>query len=505
MKVRQILLILFMMLGLTALCLTACTKEYDEDAVKKYIRDEMHISSFRILSGPEEVKGDDGYTDEAWTVSTDDFGLKDDLIFHVYNDYYYSLEWTSNRLTDDLLYQKMLFLLETVDLPEGVSTREPKDSSGRPGAVSFVYPLTCRTDFERAASAVADLQAAISSAPAFQDTEFTFNLEIGVSDPVTDACIEGRQYSLNFSSLSPPSRISEKLSALSGDYLMDCIESGLLDRMDEYSTAERSAVINADANNTEIRRMDADEPAYPGYAYNYYYDIPYGTLYRILEQEGFELTGDWKAFSFTGSDGQNHTFEYGDKKYVVSVDDINTITGLNLDDGAALEEILVDRRLLALLDQDADSFASALESLEGSCFRDIRVEEGEVYIRGKGRQFARLERKITDRLKDLQESLRAYNGGYTFSYDNMSMVYKGIRIRLGPEVPIEKAREVIDEAAALTAFCQILNQGRIYDWSLEVTFATWKDGQSDKVYSCTIPQNQIDYEAAYQALDKALK
>ena len=142
---------------------------------------------------------------------------------------------------------------------------------------------------------------------------------------------------------------------------------------------------------------------------------------------------------------------------------------------------------------------------EGSCFRDIRVEEGEVYIRGKGRQFARLERKITDRLKDLQESLRAYNGGYTFSYDNMSMVYKGIRIRLGPEVPIEKAREVIDEAAALTAFCQILNQGRIYDWSLEVTFATWKDGQSDKVYSCTIPQNQIEYEAAYQALDKALK
>jgi hypothetical protein len=49
---------------------------------------------------------------------------------------------------------------------------------------------------------------------------------------------------LNFSSLSPPSRISEKLSALSGDYLMDCIESGLLDRMDEYSTAERSVVIN---------------------------------------------------------------------------------------------------------------------------------------------------------------------------------------------------------------------------------------------------------------------
>lgn len=505
MKVRQILLILFMMLGLTALCLTACTKEYDEDAVKKYIRDEMHISSFRILSGPEEVKGDDGYTDEAWTISTDGFGLKDDLIFHVYNDVYYSLEWTSNRLTNDLFYQKQLFLLDTFDLPEGVSTEEAKDSSGRAWSVDFVCPLTCRADFADAATAAEEIRDAVSSAPAFQDTEFTFSLKIAADDPVTDACIEGKQYFFRFSSLTAPSEISDRISSLSDDYLMDCIEAGLLDRMDEYSIPERSRVIDLSDNNKEIRRMDQNSSAYPGYAYHYYYDIPYGTLYRILEQEGFELTGDWKAFSFTGSDGQIHTFEYGDEKYVVSVDDINTITGLNLDDGAALEEILVDRRLLALLDQDADSFASALKSLEGICFRDVRVEGGEVYIRGKGRQFARLERKTTDRLKELQETLRAYNGGYTFSYDNMSMVYKGIRIRLGPEVPIEKAREVIDEAASLTAFCQILNQGRIYDWSLEVTFATWKDGQSDKVYSCTIPQDQIDYEAAYQALDKALK
>lgn len=489
-----------MVLGLTALCLTACTKEYDEDAVKKYIRDEMHISSFRILSGPVDVKGDDGYTDEEWTISTDVSGLKDDLIFHVYNDVYYSLEWTSNRLTNDLFYQKQLFLLDTFDLPEGVSTEEAKDSSGRAWSVDFVYPLTCRADFAGAATAAEEIRYAVSAAPAFQDTEFTFSLKGEADDPLTDACIEGRQYSFRFSSLTAGSEISDSISSLSDDYLMDCIEAGLLDRMDEYSIPERSRVIDLSDNNKEIRRMDQSSAAYPGYAYHYYYDIPYGTLYSILEQEGFEPDGSWKAFSFTGTDGQVHTFAYGDNKNVVSVDEINEMTGLDLDDGAELLEVAADKDLLAIFDTDAETFASELEALDDNCFRDIRVTDGQVLIRGKGRQFANLTRKIKTRLNELQEELRKYNAGYTFSFNNMTMVYQGLKIRLGSDVPMETARKVIDEAAALTAFSQILDQGRIYDWSLEVSFATWKEGKSENVYTCTLPQDSIDYEKAFKAL-----
>ena len=499
-KDHRIFLITFITLILSFFTLTACTKKYNEEDIRKYIREEMHISSFKILSGPVDVKGEDSYTDQEWTISTDEFGLKDDFIFHVYNDYYYSLEWTSNRLTNDLFYSKQLFLLDTFDLPDGVSTEKAKDSSGRAWSVYFVCPLTCRADFSKAASAAAKVQTSLSSAPAFQDTEFSLSLKIGVSDPVTDACIDGRQYSFSFDSLTPPSEISDKISALSDNYLMDCIEKGLLDRMDEYSIPERSRVIRASDNNKEIRRMDKNSAAYPGYAYNYYYDIPYGTLYRILDQEGYELNGDWKAFSFTGSDGQIHTFAYGDNKNVVSVDDINAMTGLDLDDGAELLEVAADKNLLAIFDTDAETFASELEALDGNCFRDVRVSDGQVLIRGKGRQFANLTRKIKPRLNELQEELRKYNAGYTFSFDNMTMVYQGLKIRLGSDVPMETARKVIDEAAALTAFSQILDQGRIYDWSLEVTFATWKEGKSENVYTCTLPQDSIDYEKAFKAL-----
>ena len=499
---RKIVIISILMM---LLCLTACTKKFDEEDVKKYIRDDMHISSFKILSGPVDVKGEDGYTDQEWTVG-------EDLVFHVYNDVYYSMEWTTNRLDDDLLYQKQLVLLANCDLPDGVTTEEVKGSSGRPWAVSLVYPLANRSDFANAASAITRLQPSLASVPEINDTEFSFCLKVKVSDPVTDAGIANRQYSFNFNSKTAPSEISDSISKQSDEYLMDCIEKGLLDRMDEYSIEERSAVINAQSNNTEIRRMDEDTAAYPGYAYNYYYDIPYGTLYRILEQEGYELTGDWKSFSFVGKDGEEYAFAYGAgqtgeatyayRENVISVDEINAITDLNLDDGAEPLEVVVDSDMLGLFGEDADAFASKLLALDGNYFREVNVAGGEVHIRGKGRQFARLRRLIDDRLEALANELRAYNGGYCFVYDNMSRVYQGIKIRFGADVPIETTRRVVDEAVALTAFSQILNMGKVYDWNLEVAFATWKDSESETVLVYQLPEDEIDYEAVYRALER---
>lgn len=495
---KRLIILVFMML----LILIACSKEYDEDDVKRYIRDDLHISSFKILSGPTENENGAGSTDQMWTVSTDVYDLGKDLIFHIYNESYWELEWSSNRLADDLHLQKQLVLLEDCALPDGVSLEEEKNSSDRVCSVYFSYPLSGREDFANATSAVTTLQSSFNSFPSIMDTDFYFCLKVKVSDPVTEAGISDRVYPVRFNGTTSPSEITDSFAKQSDDYLMDCIEQGLLDRMDEYSIEERTAVIRAQSNNTEIRRMNETTAAYPGYAYNYYYDIPYGTLYRILEQEGYALTGDWKSFSFTGSDGEVHAYAYGDNKNVISVDEINEITGLNLDDAAQMLEVAVDSNLLRLFDTDAEAFASKLLALDGDYFREVKVTDGAVHIWGKGRQFARLSRLVDDRLSELKDELRRYDGGYGFVYDNMSRVYQGIKIRFGTDVPIETARRVIDEAVALTAFNQILNQGRVYDWDLEVTFATWKDSQSENVMVYTLPKDEIDYEAVYRALKK---
>ena len=491
-----------MLLILAAVSLTACTRDFDETDVKKYIRDELHISSYKILSGPEENTDEDVNVDQTWTVSTDVFDLGEDLIFHVYNESYWDLEWTSSRLASDLHLVKQRVLLEDCVLPDGVRLEEEKNSSGRIWNVFFVYPLSGREDFANAISAVTTLQSSFKSIPSIIDTDFYFSLKVDSSDPITEAGILDRVYSVRFNGTTAPSEISDSFAEQSDHYLMDCIEQGLLGRMDEYSIGERSAVINAQSNNTEIRRIDETTAAYPGYAYNFYYDIPYGTLYRILEQEGYELTGDWKSFSFMGSDGEVHAYAYGDNKNVISVDEINEVTGLNLDDAAQMLEVAVDSNLLGLFGEDADAFASKLLALDGDYFREVKVTDGAVHIRGKGRQFARLSRLVDDRLSELKDELRRYDGGYGFVYDNMSRVYQGIKIRFGTDVPIETARRVIDEAVALTAFNQILNQGRVYNWDLEVTFATWKDSQSENVMVYTLPKDEIDYEAVYRALRK---
>ena len=87
---------------------------------------------------------------------------------------------------------------------------------------------------------------------------------------------------------------------------------------------------------------DEETAAYPGYSYAgwNYYSVPCGTLYRILEMEGYVLTGDWGSFSFVGKDGEVHSFSYDDDRGEIDVEVINAATDLNLDDGTKMETVL---------------------------------------------------------------------------------------------------------------------------------------------------------------------
>ena len=90
--------ILTAVLLLAAVILAACTKDYKEEDVIKYIREELGLSSYSVISGPEEVEGEDGYTDRIWTVSTKDFDLGeelDDLIAH------FGVDVTGRLVRDD--------------------------------------------------------------------------------------------------------------------------------------------------------------------------------------------------------------------------------------------------------------------------------------------------------------------------------------------------------------------------------------------------------------------
>ena len=263
--------ILIAALLLAAVILAACTKDYKEEDVIKYIREELGLSSYSVISGPEEAEGEDGYTDRIWTVSTKDFDLGEELVFHVCDDRYWGLEWVTNRMTDDLEYQKQRVLMESFSVPDGFTLQEKSDSSGRPGWIMVVCGFDRRSDFEKGIEFVRNYRDYAQKYPTINDTEFTLSFQVNDTGAAPDWKLIGRSYSFYFSAETKDEEVREKLQDVSDNYLMDCIECGNLDRMDEYSTAERSAVIEADSYNTEIRRIGEETAAYPGYAYDYYY------------------------------------------------------------------------------------------------------------------------------------------------------------------------------------------------------------------------------------------
>ena len=395
---------------LAAVILSACTKDYKEEDVIKYIREELGLSSYSVISGPEEVEGEDGYTDRIWTVSTKDFDLGEELVFHVCDDRYWGLEWVTNRMTDDLEYQKQSVLMESFSVPDGFTLQEKPDSSGRPGWIMVVCGFDRRADFEKGMEFVKIYRDYAKAYPTINDTEFTLSFQVNDTGAAPDWKLIGRSYSFYFSAGTKDEEVREKLQDVSDNYLMDCIECGNLDRMDEYSTAERSAVIEADSYNTEIRRIGEETAAYPGYAYDYYYGIPYGTLYRILLEEGYEVNGDWTDFEFAGKDGSTHACSYqAEGEVSMQVDELNAVTDLMLDDGTKMQTVVIDEELLGLLHTDAAEFAAGLEALEGDYYRSLIVEENSVRIRGKGREFSRLVRIYEARLKELDKELDDYD------------------------------------------------------------------------------------------------
>ena len=493
MKTKRILIAALL---LAASILSACTKDYKEEDVIKYIREEMGLSFYSIISGPEEVEGEDGYTDRIWTVSTKDFDLGKELVFHVCDDHYWGLEWVTNRMTDDIEYQKQRVLMECFSLPDGFSLEEVPDSSGRPGWIMVECGFDRRADFEKGIEFVRSYRDYAQKYPTINDTEFTLSFQVNDTGAAPDWKLIGRSYSFHFSAGTKDEEVREKLRDISDNYLMDCIECGNLDRMDEYNTAERSEVIDADPNNTEIRRLGEETAAYPGYAYDYYYGIPYGSLYRILLEEGYEVNGDWTNFEFAGKDGTTHACAYQAEGQVsMQVDELNAVTDLMLDDGTKMQTVVIDEELLGLLHTDAAEFAAGLEALDGDFYRSLVVEGNSVRIRGKGREFSRLVRTYETRLEELRKELKDYNLGYGFVYNNLHRVYQGITLRMGSNVPREKMESIADEAVGLTALCQVLNSGKEYEWTLEVSFEKEKGGgEWEAVLSYEIPRDTIDYE-----------
>lgn len=323
--------------------------------VERYCRQALNTTDrFTVQDGRTVIKGSDGYEDGLYTVTTDIYGLEAPLEFHVIDDRHWSGEWVGRHMTDDLAYQKQRYLMKELDLPEGFELADDLELGYNTGANGWPKKLyvVCRYDapaeFERAVAFVRSYQEHAKGYPSLNDTEMVLSFELRTPDQESEWRLALQRLWLRFGVETTESEIREALKELEDEYLITCMESGLLPRIEAYSVERRSKALQfAHPHNSEIRRTKGAE-VYSGFSYGVSDDVvPYGTLYHILQTEGFEVTGDWKSFQFAGIDGMAHACAYyhtltkeGIEGNGESMDicTINALTGLDIAEGDSISK-----------------------------------------------------------------------------------------------------------------------------------------------------------------------
>lgn len=504
-KIITLLLVAVLLMGL----LSGCIKNYTKRDVHKYIRQEMGLRKFRIIDGPIEKKNDEGYTDEWWTVTTEDYSFDEPLTFHVINHMTYSL-WASNYLMDDINAQIFKRLSEEYDQSEALRMVQTTDYFLSTG--NFEATVNKRADFEAIFPEIERFQEFVRNYPELLEMSFEVRFEVDSETSAAeddsdyedeywdDSYIEKEYdspddflrdsfYSISFTSETSRSELHNKMHEVGEysyqngvvyEYLADCLFYGIKDRIAEFSNDEISNVISWNKDLIEVRDRN-ENVLLPNIVYatdsNY---IPIGHVYDLLKLQNIPAEGDWTHYSFTGKDGVSYEIGY-DQPYIqgstwpvedcsIPVEDATKMLGIELDTGNPTYEAVIPSEMLTELNMDETQLLNEMETASEGELWNLSAEADGIHLKGKIYGFNRIEQMNDDRIWDIRDELRAFDSGFEFHTDNMNKTYAGLSFTFSSSsVNIPAHKDLINEAVCRTIINQILdNPGE--DWQLNLTF-----------------------------------
>ena len=119
------------------------------------------------------------------------------------------------------------------------------------------------------------------------------------------------------------------------------MQYGFIDKIAEYSPDERFQCLTESDQKIYIEKQScpADDTGYICTDDK----MGYGTLFYILNEYGYDVTGTWDKFSFTGKDGKKYTLDYADCDYsdnepLVNAAMIKRVTGIPFEKKKSGEE-----------------------------------------------------------------------------------------------------------------------------------------------------------------------
>ncbi len=527
-KIITLLLVAVLLMGL----LSGCIKNYTKRDVHKYIRQEMGLRKFRIIDGPIEKKNDEGYTDEWWTVTTEDYSFDEPLTFHVINHMSYSL-WASNYLMDDINAQIFKRLSEEYDQSKALRMVQTTDYFLSTGY--FEATVNKRADFEAIFPEIERFQEFVRNYPELLEMSFEVRFEVDSETSAAeddsdyedeywdDSYIEKEYdspddflrdsfYSISFTSETSRSELHNKMHEVGEysyqngvvyEYLADCLFYGIKDRIAEFSNDEISNVISWNKDLIEVRDRN-ENVLLPNIVYatdsNY---IPIGHVYDLLKLQNIPAEGDWTHYSFTGKDGVSYEIGY-DQPYIqgstwpvedcsIPVEDATKMLGIELDTGNPTYEAVIPSEMLTELNMDETQLLNEMETASEGELWNLSAEADGIHLKGKIYGFNRIEQMNDDRIWDIRDELRAFDSGFEFHTDNMNKTYAGLSFTFSSSsVNIPAHKDLINEAVCRTIINQILdNPGE--DWQLNLTFDYQVNPKYTEGREIILPEQMDEY------------
>ncbi len=280
------------MLIMTALLsLTACTKKYDRNDIKKYVHEELGLKDFTVSRTCTDIIDDEGRTDHRWEVTE-----SDGTVFYVLDDYYYTFEWVSNSLRNNRNAVRVREYLRTVDLT-GFEIDDPVEE----------HPM-----------ASPELKGWYSSRSELHEYADRLNrLADGCSEDLS--ILFEIKYNHPYRSIGDYEKIDADFQGVvSRSRHVDCIYTegtmiNLLldmryeDRLSEFTADEIRDYVRGSKHALGIKQSDGSWYMPDDLMCSFFsYGISFPTIYEVLRRSGYPVSGTKDDFTFEGIDGSTY-------------------------------------------------------------------------------------------------------------------------------------------------------------------------------------------------------
>lgn len=291
-----------------ALALTACTEDYDRGDILKMAKEETGLSHLAVSDTYEEVTGEDGYTDRLWTLST-----REGMVFHMLDDYSWGMESMTNYVHSDY---HAVWLAQNWP-GEGPLTLA-SDGGGPLFRAWLEADFTTRAELE----ALLDAEEALIGWLEAQPQPHEVRAELHMQNPLRERTSYTVDDGDSWRTFWPDPDAGGSYAPVDREdalrkFLLTCLDYRFETQLADFTPQEIFTALRTQKDFCALAKCptgDTENGPFEPYtdlgASRFSYGVSFGTLYKILEREGFAPAGDVWHYTFTGIDGCEYEISY---------------------------------------------------------------------------------------------------------------------------------------------------------------------------------------------------